>query len=220
MLLCTARMVRLLTAFYRATHAFQRANPPWLLMAGHQVTGRAHRVVGVVASPESGGRTSAAVAGLLEGAAEAGCATSLLELSALPVEQVVTQIDEADAVVFGSPVYRATYSALLKQLLESVQRGRHDETTAPLRGKAAAVVMTGATQSHFLAISGVRDVLATFFAVQVLSPGLYVDHAGFVDRTRLSEQTAALAAQQGAALADLTAAVRTSSALSTLEPLV
>lgn len=177
-------------------------------------------VVGVVASPEGGARTSTAVAGVLAGAARCGCTTSLVEAGEQSTEKVLAEIERADAVVFGSPVYRATYSALLKSLLESTQRGRHGESSAPLRGKAAAIVMTGASEHHFLAVDGLRALLATFFAVQVLSPALYVHHAGYRDRTTLTGEVADLAAAHGAALADLAAAVRSSSALSGMEPLV
>ena len=182
--------------------------------------GRTYSVVGVVGSPEAGARTSTAVAGVLAGAAKAGCRTSLAEISEQPIDEVVAQIDRADAVVFGSPVYRATYSAMLKQLLETTQRGRHGETTAPLRGKAAAIVMTGASEHHFLSVDGLRAVLATFFAVQVLSPSLYLDHAGFIDRNTLTDEMTTLTTAHGTALADLTEAVRGSARLSAMEPLV
>ena len=177
-------------------------------------------VLGVVASPEAGARTSTAVSGVLEGAAAAGCRTSLVEMSACSVAEAIEAIERADAVVLGSPVYRATYSAMLKTLLEQTQRGRHGETSAPLRGTPAAIVMTGASEHHFLAVDGLRAVLATFFAVQVLAPALYVDHAGFVDRNTLTESSAAIAAAHGAALAALAAAVRESAPLREMEPLV
>ncbi|MHA6795127.1 NAD(P)H-dependent oxidoreductase [Pseudonocardia bannensis] len=177
-------------------------------------------VLGVVGGPEPGGRTSAAVAGVLAGAKAAGASTSLLELSGAEPADVAAALEAADAVVFGSPVYRATYSALLKGLLERTERGRWGETTAPLQGKAAATVLTGASGHHFLAVGDLRNVLAGFFAVQVLSPGLYLDHAGYVDRSTLTGDSAALAAAHGAALVDLAAAVRGSKALSALTPQV
>ena len=176
------------------------------------------RVLGVVAGPEPGGRTATAVAGVLAGAEEAGAATSLLELSAAGAGAVITAFGSADAVVFGSPVYRATYSALLKDLLERTERGKWGETTAPLRGTVAATVLTGASGHHHLAVGDLRNVLAGFFAVQVLSPGLYLDHGGYVDRSTLTAQSAALAAAQGAALADLARAVRDSPALQEVTP--
>ncbi|OLT13868.1 NADPH-dependent FMN reductase [Pseudonocardia sp. CNS-139] len=175
-------------------------------------------VLGVVGGPEPGGRTATAVAGVLAGAAKGGATTSLLELSEAGVEAVVAAIEAADAVVFGSPVFRATYSALLKDLLERTERGKWGEKTAPLQGKAAATVITGASGHHFHAVSDLRDVLAGFFAVQVLSPGLYFDHGNYVDRNTLNEDSAALAAAHGAALADLATAVRASGALQAITP--
>lgn len=177
-------------------------------------------VLGVAGGPEAGGRTSTAIAGVLAGAATAGAETSLVELGGAALPDVVAAIEAADAVVFGSPVYRATYSALLKSLLEGTERGKWGEETAPLQGKAAATVLTGASGHHFLAANDLRNVLAGFFAVQVLAPGLYFDHAGYVDRSTLTGDSAALAAAHGAALVDLTAAVRGSAALAALTPQV
>lgn len=178
------------------------------------------RIVGVVASPDPGARTSAAVSGVLAGAESQGARTELLELSREDPDRVIARIADASGVVFGSPVYRASYSAMLKSLLERTERGRHGETTAPLRGTATAIVMTGASEHHFLAVDGLRAVLATFFAAQVLSPAFYVDHTGYRDRSTLNDDMAELAARHGAALADLAAAVSVSPALAGLEPLV
>ncbi|GAA2561032.1 NAD(P)H-dependent oxidoreductase [Pseudonocardia hydrocarbonoxydans] len=177
-------------------------------------------VVGISGGPDAGGRTSTAVAAVLAGAGSAGATTRLIELGGADVADVVAAIDAADAVVFGSPVYRATYSALLKTLLEATERGRWGETTQPLQGTAAATVLTGASGHHFLAANDLRNVLAGFFAVQVLAPGLYFDHSAYVDRSTLADDGAALAAAHGAALVDLAAAVRGSAALSALVPQV
>ena len=178
------------------------------------------KVLGIAGGPEAGGRTSTAISAVLVGAEKVGAATSLIELGSTELPAVVAAIEAADAVVFGSPVYRATYSALLKMLLEGTERGRWGETTAPLQGKAAATVVTGASGHHFLATNDLRNVLAGFFAVQVLSPGLYFDHGAYVDRSTLTEENAALAAGHGAALVDLATAVRGSAALSGITPQV
>jgi len=177
-------------------------------------------IVGLAGGPEAGGRTSTAIAAVLAGAEKQGAEVSSLELSSASRQEVVAAVEAADAVVFGSPVYRATYSSLLKGILEGLERGKWGETTAPLQGKAAAVLLTGASGHHFLAVNDLRDVLAGFFAVQVLSPGLYLDHGGYVDRNTLTEESAALAASHGAALHDLTVAVRSSPALGALRPQV
>jgi FMN reductase len=177
-------------------------------------------ILGVVGGPEPGGRTATAVAGVLAGAAAAGATTTLLELAETPTADVLAALAAADGVVFGSPIHRATYSALLKDLLERTERGRWGETTAPLQGTAAAVVLTGASAHHFLAVDDLRAVLAGFFAVQVLSPGLHLDHAAYADRTALAPATAELAAAHGRALTALAAAVRDSPALRSLTPQV
>ncbi len=174
------------------------------------------RIVGVSGGPDAGGRTSTAIAGVLAGVTDAE--TSLIELSETPVPEVVAAIEAADAVVFGSPIYRASYSALLKDLLERTERGKWGEKTAPLQGKVAATVLTGASGHHFLATNDLRNVLAGFFAVQVLSPGLYFDPSGYEDRTTLNEASTALTAAHGAALADLASAVRGSKSLGAITP--
>jgi FMN reductase len=178
------------------------------------------KILGLVGGPEAGGRTSTAVGAVLAGAADSGAKTELLELSRTPPPEVFQAVETVDAVVVGSPVYRATYSALLKGVLEAMERGKWGETSAPLQGKAAAIVLTGASGHHFLAINDLRDVLAGFFAVQVLAPGLYFDHSGYVDRNTLTEESTALAAAHGSALLDLTVAVRASPALGALRPQV
>jgi FMN reductase len=177
-------------------------------------------VLGLVGGPEPGGRTSTAVAGVLAGAAGGGARTTLLELSTTAPAEVAAALADADAYVFGSPVYRATYSALLKGVLEATERGTWGERTAPMRGKAAATVLTGASTHHYLATNDLRNVLAGFFAVQVLSPGLYLDHSGYVDRGTLTDDSATLAAAHGAALVDLGSAVRASAHLRAVTPQV
>jgi FMN reductase len=177
-------------------------------------------VLGLVASPHGSARTALAVRAVLDGASAAGATTSQLTLVEHDRGDVLRAMADADAVVFGSPVYRATYSGLLKELLESTQRGRYGEETAPLRGTAAAVVLTGATPHHFLAVNSLRDVLAGFFAAQVLSPGLYLDHSAYVDGGALTDGSSGIAAAHGQALVELAAAVRGSTALRALEPQV
>lgn len=178
------------------------------------------RVLGLIASPDGEGRTATAVRAVLAGAETAGGRTSVVSLSSVPTEEAVAALTDCDAVVVGTPVYRGTYSALLKGLLEVTQRGRYGEDSAPLAATVAATVVTGATPHHFLATESLRTVLASFFAVQVLSPGLYVDHGGFVDRSELTTGIAAIAATHGAALVDLAAAVRGSAALRAIEPML
>ncbi len=177
-------------------------------------------VLGLIASPHGSARTALAVDAVLDGARAAGATCSRMALVDHDRADVLQAMADADAVVLGSPVDRATYPALLKELLEATERGRYGETTAPLRGTAAAVVLTGATPHHYLAVDTLRNVLAGFFAAQVLSPGLYLDHSGYVDGSTLTGASQELAGTHGRALVELATAVRGSSALRGLEPQV
>jgi FMN reductase len=87
-----------------------------------------------------------------------------------------------------------------------------------LRGKAVAIVATGATLHHFLALDDLRNVLASFFAAHVVPPGLYVPRDGFGDAGELIEPYARHARLQGEALAELQEALAASSALRALTP--
>jgi FMN reductase len=130
-------------------------------------------------------------------------------------------MDEADAVVFGSPTYRADITAQLKALLDATPRGMSYESGDPLRGTTCATVLTGASDHHFLAVEKVRGILGGFFGAQLLSPGLYLPSAAFTDDGRaLRDEHQQLAELHGRALVELAAAVRSSKWLRDLRPLV
>jgi FMN reductase len=105
---------------------------------------------------------------------------------------VVDRIDEADGIVFASPVYRAAHTALL----------------------------TGASHHHFLATERLRAPLASFFAAQTLSPGLYFTPASYTPDKVLDDESRALTELHGRALVELATAVRGGAALSRLTPLI
>ncbi|MEJ2864310.1 NADPH-dependent FMN reductase [Actinomycetospora flava] len=178
-------------------------------------------LLGIVGSPSPGGRSLVAVRALLEGAAAAGAATEVLELADAPDPEAVQQaIERADGIAFATPTYRARSSSLIKGVLENTERGIAGDTRAPLLGKAAAIVHTGATAHHFLAVDDLRDVLGGFFAAQVLSPGLYFEGADYVDAGTLTDRAADLAHTHGRAFAEFTAAVRAAPSVQALRPLL
>ncbi len=177
-------------------------------------------VIGVVGSPNAGGRTRVAVDAVLRGAAD-GARTQVVELADTAVEDVITALGDADAVVFGSPTYRADIAAQLKALFDATPRGMSYESGDPLRGTVCATVLTGASDHHFLAVEKVRGILGGFFGTQVLSPGLYFPAAAFAeDGHALTDDARQLAELHGRALVELTAAVRSSTWLRDLRPLI
>lgn len=137
-------------------------------------------VVAVVAS-QAGGNTDRLVGRVLEAArdAQAGVTATSVHLGAGPLDQArvegyVQSLAGADAVVLGTPMYRSTYAALLKDLLERVPRGGPSEGfDGPLRAKAVGIVATGGSHHHFLGADPLIDLLVRYFGAYVVPPVLY-----------------------------------------------
>lgn len=87
---------------------------------------------------------------------------------------VVGRIVAADAVILATPVYRASFTGALKNLLD----------LTPLEafsGKPCGIVAMGATQHHYLGVdSHLRAVLAWFGAL-VAPNSVYLTSSEFVD---------------------------------------
>jgi FMN reductase len=112
--------------------------------------------------------------------------------------RVVAQIGGADAVVFASPVYRASMTGALKNLLDLLP-------VETLQGKVCGIVAMGATPHHFLGVeSHLRDVLAWFGAL-TMPVGVYLSSTDFSEG-KLSEPAAANLDTLVAAVASLAAA--------------
>jgi FMN reductase len=179
------------------------------------------RVLVVDGSPRGGGRTATALAAVAAGVEQAGAAPETVSLSGdleARAAEIAGQAPGFDAFVFGTPTYRAAYTAELKFLLDRTPRGMWGETEAPLRGRAAAVLVTGASWHHFLAVDALRNVLAGFFAAYVVPPGLYVPHEGFREDGTLLEEWREAAVLQGRALVELARAIAASPVLPEVQP--
>jgi FMN reductase len=115
---------------------------------------------------------------------------------------VVKRIAAADIVVLASPVYRASFTGALKNLLDHLP-------VEALMGKPCGIVAMGATAHHFLGVEWhLRDVL-TWFGAVVAPNGVYLSSADFVDGNLLDSANADLAA-----LVDALSRLRTISAAS------
>lgn len=171
-------------------------------------------VVGIDTSPYGPGKTAAAVQAVLAGAASRGATTELIRHDH---PDVVARLGEADAVVLGSPTYRATHTAALRTLLERIDRKAGAE---PLAGTPVAIVMTGASGEHFLGTRDLAGTLSGFFGTQVLSPDLYFHGTDFDAEGQPAGRAAELCALHGAALVELAVAVAGSTALKALRPVV
>jgi FMN reductase len=89
-------------------------------------------------------------------------------------EQAVAWIDASDAVVFGSPVYRASIPGVLKNLIDHL-------SVDSLRDKPVGLVVVGARPHHYLGVERhMRDILSWFGAV-TLPTNVYLTHEDFED---------------------------------------
>jgi FMN reductase len=158
------------------------------------------------------------VRAVLDGAEQAGAQTELMSLEDFSIDEAIDQVEAADGVILGTPVYRASFAFPLKMFLDHLPRGLGAETRAPLRGKSVAILATGASLHHFLALNDLRNVLCTFFAAHVMPPGLYVSREAFTEDDRLVPDVARQAESQGVAIVELAGALSTSPTLRSLVP--
>jgi FMN reductase len=90
------------------------------------------------------------------------------------LEAALDAVRSADRLVLATPVYRATYSGLLKLLLDALQ-------DKELSGTAVLLAATGGTDRHFLSLdTGLRSAVATL-AAWVVPTVVYAVHADLVD---------------------------------------
>lgn len=82
------------------------------------------------------------------------------------IVDAIAQVAEADAIVIGTPVYKASFSGALKAFLDLLPQDG-------LNGKLVLPLATGGSQSHMLALDyALRPVLASLSPRHVL-PSIY-----------------------------------------------
>ena len=143
-------------------------------------------VVGVSGSPSPASKSRRVLEDVLTSLGETGASTTLVDLAALPadallgrrtaadVQEALASVASADVVAVSTPVYRATYSGLLKVFCDLFAPGA-------LVGKVAIPIATGGGPAHALCIDhGLRPLLASVGGV-VVSAGIYGTDAEFAD---------------------------------------
>jgi FMN reductase len=111
---------------------------------------------------------------------------SALTRSALPprVYADIQAIEEADALVVATPVYRASYTGLLKHLFDFVG---HES----LVGRPILLAATGGSERHALMIEHQLRPLFSFFQALTLPLGIYASESDFDDYQLTSKAVAA-----------------------------
>jgi FMN reductase len=176
------------------------------------------RLAAVIGSPNDG-RTGAAVDAVVEGAlGSAQFQVDRILLGEERLADVPVRLVGANCFVVGTPMYRATFTGLLKDLLDVTPRGIHDDGTPPFLARPVAVVGTGASAHHFLGIDPLFSILSRFFGAYVVPPGFYADGSAFTPEGDLAEAASEQAHALGRSLGALALAVGASDDLAAAAP--
>jgi NAD(P)H-dependent FMN reductase len=81
--------------------------------------------------------------------------------------KVVQHIQDADAYVIGTPMYRGSYTGSLKNLLDHVP-------VEALMGKVAGLVATGASDHHYLGLDQELRPVLMWFNMHLVPGSVYV----------------------------------------------
>jgi NAD(P)H-dependent FMN reductase len=148
-------------------------------------------LVGVVGSVTPPGRLRQGVEFALAQAAVAhpGVMTELVDLGAFRVSfadgrpldayeddtaTVVAKLQSADAVLLATPVYRATFTGALKNLLDLTP-------LEALQNKPVGIVAMGATLHHYLGADWQLRAVLSWFGALTLPTSVYLDSSHFSD---------------------------------------
>src|SRR5258708_6116538 len=176
------------------------------------------RIVAIIGSPAEG-RTATVVDAILAGAAAAhSCEIDRILLGSTLPAAVADRLGGADCFVLGTPTYRATYSGLLKVVVDEIPRGMTESEPSPFRARPVAVVGTGASPHHFLGIDPLLTLMVRFFCAYIVPPAFYADHGLFDDEGQLTSGAFDQARNYGHTMAALAIAVRSSAELRSATP--
>ncbi len=86
--------------------------------------------------------------------------------------KVIDKIVEADALIVGTPMYRATYTGILKNVFDLIPNDA-------LHGKPVGLVATGGSDHHYLAIEHELKPLIGFFQAHALPGAVYAKNEDY-----------------------------------------
>ncbi|MCP8971069.1 NADPH-dependent FMN reductase [Ectobacillus ponti] len=161
-------------------------------------------VIGICGSSASSRRTRALVEEALAGARLAGgVETDIIDLSEVTLDfcdgraaeaystetqRVLERMRDADAYIFGSPMYRGSMTGALKNLIDLLP-------DAYIKGKTAGLAATGGSDHHYLGLDlGFRTAMS-FFRVHTI-PGILYQSRFTVEDGRIVEQKVREQAEQ------------------------
>ena len=93
---------------------------------------------------------------------------------------LIKKIVNADALILGTPVYRGSYTGILKNVFDVIPNDA-------LVGKPVGIIVTGSTQHHYLTIEHEIKPLLGFFHAHALPGGVYLTPEHFNDSELIDE---------------------------------
>lgn len=94
--------------------------------------------------------------------------------------KVIDKIVEADALIVGTPMYRATYTGILKNVFDLIPNDA-------IHGKPVGLIATGGSDHHFLAIEHELKPLIGFFQGHALPGAVYAKNDHYADGDLVDE---------------------------------
>lgn len=116
-------------------------------------------------------------------------------------EQLLQLAERADVLIVGTPVYRASYTGLLKHFFDLVDRDA-------MRGRRVILCATGGSPLHGLMLEHQLRPLMGFFAMQTVQTGIYGLSDDFQDGRVVSSSLLARIDQAASEVVDLLPASR------------
>jgi len=127
-------------------------------------------------------------------AAEAGGTRRVINLAALSgigalrnrseagpvVEAALRDVESADLLVVGSPVYKGSYTGLFKHFIDFIDY-------RALIGTPVALLATGGSERHALVIEHQLRPLFGFFQARVLGTGLFLTDQNFTSTGEIAD---------------------------------
>jgi FMN reductase len=92
----------------------------------------------------------------------------------LPAARIIDAIEQADALIVGTPVYKGAYTGLFKHVFDLVD-------ARALVGKPVVLTATGGGPRHALVVEHALRPLFGFFEALTVPTAVYASDADFVD---------------------------------------
>lgn len=168
------------------------------------------KLLGISGGPKHSSKTRLVVKGVLDYAAQenSDINTEVINVSDLNVQfcdarnpsdyegdskLIIDKIIEADALVFGSPMYRGTYTGILKNVFDLIPN-------EAMIGKPVGLVATGGSDHHYLALEHELKPILGFFLALVVPGSVYANNNDFSEGNIINEELKVRMSELGASI--------------------